>query len=150
MTGGPLRWENVSVALIVTRADLVPDEITSRLDWEPAVARTPGSPSAFRPGVGCWVGGYDDSFSTDPHRQLDALLARLSRRATVLAELRAEGCTVQIDIAADVANRAEFTLAPAELATIAGLGLPLSFTFRSAVPNSEAVLDELFPHLKRT
>ncbi|MGW5445344.1 DUF4279 domain-containing protein [Streptomyces asiaticus] len=96
--------------------------------------REPGQEPLFRDGAGLWVYGYDDGFSSDPERQIEALLNDLEVRRPVLTELTREGFSLQIDVTVSVKRGGFLRVNPRLLRRICELGIPLSFTTRCPVP----------------
>ncbi|WP_165956144.1 DUF4279 domain-containing protein [Streptomyces hainanensis] len=135
MARSPKQWQSLSLALLITKADLSPDELTRRLGTEPDIARAPGEEQAFREGAGCWI---LTATASDVAGLLDALSPRVAPLASELAALREEGYRVQLDISGHIdSGMHHLTISPDLIAELARLGLPLSFTTRSSKVGSD-------------
>ncbi len=137
--------ESLTAALLITKSDLDPGDLTQRLGTQADFTRSADADAEcrFRGGVGCWA---LTASGDDVSGALGALLPRIAPLAGELAALRAEGHRVQVDVAGRVDRVRRLTVPGDVLARVAGLGLPLSFTTESAADDgTEEFLDSLGP-----
>ncbi|WP_432038589.1 DUF4279 domain-containing protein [Streptomyces cucumeris] len=124
-------WASLSVALVITEGDLVPDSVSKRLRLDPSSFQDRGSVSDDGVGEGCWVLEYGDAGSRGPDQLLGAVCDLLTSRRVELTELRTQGFDARIEIAGAVETNSHLRVSTETLSRLADLGIPISFTVKS-------------------
>ncbi|GAA0327136.1 DUF4279 domain-containing protein [Streptomyces turgidiscabies] len=137
-------WGAPQVALLITRPNLRPEQITEKLGMSPSFSSEGPSNSDFRSGESCWSiqvtgdGGqrYDELF--------EELFTKISPARQAILELHRGGYTVQLHVSGHVRGKSRTHLSSAVLSHIAAWELPVCLTTDTDPPaRSEDDLDWL-------
>ncbi|MFD9209675.1 hypothetical protein ACFVZM_25805 [Streptomyces sioyaensis] len=130
LAASPMPWESPSSSLVLTKEGISGERITLALSLE---SRDTGHPGVgIAAGPTWWAFSYDEHFSTDVERQVQALSELFTPRSEKLRELVAEGHAARVDITGTVETGCKLRLSVTTLARLSALGIPVTFTTLAA------------------
>ncbi|MGW7485700.1 hypothetical protein [Streptomyces sp. NPDC054786] len=126
----PMPWESPSSSLVLTKEGISAEQITLALALEPRDIGNPGAGIAAGPTW--WAFSFDEHFSIDVERQVQALSELFTPRSKALRELVAAGHAARVDITGTVETGCKLRLSATTLARVTALGIPVTFTTLAA------------------